>query len=100
MSKQLKTLRIMESTLFSKQKEEVRLNTVRRQIWDALKSGMHLDMVNAQNLCGTRDLRSHISRLRRRIDDCELPYIILDKYKVINESTRCKEYWMVSKGEA
>ena len=89
----------MES-IFSKTKESIRLNTIRKKIWDALKDGKHLDIESAQNLCGTRDLRSHISRLRRRIDDCELPYIILDKYKVINESTRCKEYWMVSKGEA
>ena len=87
----------METTNFSEVKESIRLNTVRRQIWDALKSGMHLDMVNAQNLCGTRDLRSHISRLRRRIDDCDLPYIIADRWIIINESTRCKEYLMIEK---
>lgn len=87
----------MQQIEFSKEKETVRLNTVRKQIWDALKAGMHLDIVSAQDLCGTRDLRSNISVLRKRIDDCDLPYVIKDKYKIINESTRCKEYWMESK---
>lgn len=87
----------MNAENFSYVKESIRLNSVRKQIWDALKSGMHLDMVNAQDLCGTRDLRSHISRLRKRIEDCDLPYVIMNKWKYINESTRCKEYWMVDK---
>ena len=90
----------MNDPLFSKEKETIRLNTIRKQIWDALKDGKHLDIVSAQNLCGTRDLRSNICVLRKRIDDNNLPYVILDKYKYINESTRCKEYWMETKAEA
>lgn len=89
----------MES-IFSKTKESIRLNTIRKKIWDALKDGKHLDIESAQNLCGTRDLRSNICVLRKRIDDNNLPYIIKDKYKVINESTRCKEYWLESTAEA
>ena len=89
----------MES-IFSKTKESIRLNTIRKQIWDALKDGKHLDIESAQNLCGTRDLRSNICVLRKRIDDNNLPYIIKDKYKVINESTRCKEYWLEPTAEA
>lgn len=89
----------MES-IFSKTKESIRLNTIRKKIWDALKDGKHLDIESAQNLCGTRDLRSNICVLRKRIDDNNLPYIIKDKYKVINESTRCKEYWLKPTAEA
>lgn len=84
----------MNAENFSVVKESVRLNTIRKQIWDALKSGRHLDIVSAQELCGTRDLRSNISVLRKRIDDLNLPYAIRDKYKYINSSIRCKEYWM------
>ena len=87
----------MNDPKFSKEKEAIILNTIIKQIWDALKCGSHLDMVSAQNLCGTRDLRSNISVLRKRIDEQNLPYVIKDKFKVINESTRCKEYWMEEK---
>ena len=65
----------MNAENFSVVKESIRLNTIRKQIWDALKEGKHLDIVSAQDLCGTRDLRSNISVLRKRIDDL-------------------KEYWM------
>ena len=90
----------MNDPLFSNEKETIRLNTIRKQIWDALKDGKHLDIVSAQNLCGTRDLRSNISVLRKRIDEQNLPYVIMFKWKYINESTRCKEYWMEEKAEA
>ena len=90
----------MENGNFSVVKESQRLNTIRKQIWDALKQGKHLDIVSAQNLCGTRDLRSNISVLRKRIDEQNLPYVIMFKWKYINESTRCKEYWMEAKAEA
>ena len=79
---------------FSKEKESQRLNQIRKQIWDALKEGKHLNIVSAQELCGTRDLRSNISVLRKRIDEQNLPYRIVDKWVVINPYTRIKEYWL------
>lgn len=79
---------------FSKEKESRRLNSARKQIWDALNEGKHLNMVTAHALCGTWDLRSHISKLRRRIEDHNLPCKIVDRWLVMSESCRCKEYWM------
>ena len=79
---------------FSKEKESQRLNQIRKQIWDALKEGKHLDMISAQELCGTRDLRSNISVLRRRIDEHNLPYRIVDRWIVKSQSKRYKEYWL------
>lgn len=79
---------------FSKERESYRLQAVRKQIWDALQNGQHLDIVSAQELCGTRDLRSNICVLRKRIDDFNLPCRIKDKWIIKGKSTRIKEYWL------
>ena len=79
---------------FSKEKESQRLNQIRKQILDALKDGKHLNIISAQELCGTRDLRSNICVLRKRIEEHNLPYRIMDRWIVINPYTRIKEYWL------
>lgn len=83
-----------ESNSFSQVAESMRLNSIRKQIWEALLQGQHLTIVSAQDLCGTRDLRSNICMLRQRIEEQNLPYVIRDKWLTINRSTRIKEYWM------